>query len=91
MRSRIAARGCVPGGTRRSRQRASTTVRVSARKAASRDGRISTYIHEGYELTSRPDAYFVAGTKNSSHLYRFSTHRYLNLNMFAVDSYFTPT
>src|SRR5207253_956840 len=49
--------------------RAETRHRV--RLGASRDGRISAYIHEGFEVTSRPDAYFVAGTKNSTHLYGF--------------------
>jgi xanthine dehydrogenase YagR molybdenum-binding subunit len=49
--------------------RAETRHRV--RLGASRDGRIAAYIHEGFEVTSRPDAYFVGGTKNSAHLYGF--------------------
>jgi xanthine dehydrogenase YagR molybdenum-binding subunit len=49
--------------------RAETRHRV--RLGASRDGRIVSYIHEGAEVTSRPDAYFVGGSKNSAHLYGF--------------------
>src|SRR5262249_46584827 len=49
--------------------RAETRHRI--RLGASRDGRIDAYIHEGFEVTSRPDAYFVGGTKNSTHLYGF--------------------
>jgi xanthine dehydrogenase YagR molybdenum-binding subunit len=49
--------------------RAETRHRV--RLGAARDGRIAAYIHEGFEVTSRPDAYFVAGSKNSAHLYGF--------------------
>jgi xanthine dehydrogenase YagR molybdenum-binding subunit len=49
--------------------RAETRHRV--RLGASRNGKISAYIHEGWEVTSRPDAYFVGGTKNSTHLYGF--------------------
>jgi xanthine dehydrogenase YagR molybdenum-binding subunit len=49
--------------------RAETRHRV--RLGAARDGRIAAYIHEGFEVTSRPDAYFVAGTKSSAHLYGF--------------------
>jgi xanthine dehydrogenase YagR molybdenum-binding subunit len=49
--------------------RAETRHRV--RLGAARDGNISAYIHEGLEVTSRPDAYFVGGSKNSTHLYGF--------------------
>ena len=49
--------------------RAETRHRI--RLGASREGKISAYIHEGWEVTSRPDAYLVGGTKNSTHLYGF--------------------
>jgi xanthine dehydrogenase YagR molybdenum-binding subunit len=47
--------------------RAETHHRV--RLGADRDGRITALIHEGWELTSRPDAYLVAGTSASTRMY----------------------
>ena len=49
--------------------RAETRHRI--RLGAAPDGKITSYIHEGFEVTSRPDAYFVAGTRNCTHLYSF--------------------
>ncbi len=49
--------------------RAETEHRV--RLAASSDGTLAAYLHEGRELTSRPDNYFVAGTETSSRMYAF--------------------
>jgi xanthine dehydrogenase YagR molybdenum-binding subunit len=37
--------------------------------AAGRDGKLTSYHHEGYEVTSRDDDYVVAGTKNSAAMY----------------------
>ena len=39
------------------------------RLAAERDGRLTALVHEGSELTSRPDNYMVAGTDASTRLY----------------------
>ena len=39
------------------------------RLAAERDGKLTALIHEGSELTSRPDNYMVAGTDASTRLY----------------------
>lgn len=47
--------------------RAETEHRV--RLAASRDGRLQALSHEGFEVTSRPDAYAVAGTDASTRMY----------------------
>jgi xanthine dehydrogenase YagR molybdenum-binding subunit len=47
--------------------RAETRHRV--RLGADRQGRLQALIHEGYEVTSRPDAYKVAGTDASTRLY----------------------
>jgi xanthine dehydrogenase YagR molybdenum-binding subunit len=38
---------------------------------AQTDGRITSFIHEGWEVTSRPDAYSVAGVEDSARLYGF--------------------
>jgi len=43
------------------------------RMGASRDGKITAFIHEGEEVTSRPDPYAVAGVEDSARLYRFGT------------------
>lgn len=51
--------------------RAETQQRV--RLAAQRDGKLLAYMHEGREITSRPDNYFVGGTKDTSHMYAFGT------------------
>ena len=47
--------------------RAETEHRV--RLAASRDGRLQALSHEGFEVTSRPDTYAVAGTDASTRMY----------------------
>jgi xanthine dehydrogenase YagR molybdenum-binding subunit len=49
--------------------RAETHHRV--RLGARRDGRMVGYSHEGWEVSSRPDPYVVAGVKESAHLYGF--------------------
>ena len=49
--------------------RAETQQRV--RLAAGRDGKLVAYMHEGREITSRPDNYFVGGSKDTSHMYAF--------------------
>ena len=51
--------------------RAETEHRV--RLAAGRDGKLAAYLHEGREVTSRPDSYFVGGTEDSSRMYAFGT------------------
>jgi len=47
--------------------RAETRHRV--RLAATREGKLQALIHEGWEITSRPDDYKVAGTDASTRLY----------------------
>jgi xanthine dehydrogenase YagR molybdenum-binding subunit len=47
--------------------RAETRHRV--RLGASRDGRLQALIHEGWEISSRPDDYKVAGTDATTRLY----------------------
>jgi xanthine dehydrogenase YagR molybdenum-binding subunit len=47
--------------------RAETRHRV--RLGAARDGRLSAYAHEAWELTSRADVYFNAGTDNTVRMY----------------------
>jgi xanthine dehydrogenase YagR molybdenum-binding subunit len=49
--------------------RAETRHRI--RMGASRDGKIAAFIHEGEEVTSRPDPYAVAGVEDSARLYGF--------------------
>jgi len=49
--------------------RAETRHRV--RLGAGRDGKLVGYSHQGWEITSRPDPYAVAGVKESAHLYAF--------------------
>jgi xanthine dehydrogenase YagR molybdenum-binding subunit len=49
--------------------RAETRHRV--RLGARRDGKFVGYSHEGWEVSSRPDPYVVAGVKDSAHLYAF--------------------
>ncbi len=51
--------------------RAETRHRV--RLGADRDGRLVSYMHEGWELTSRMDPYFNAGTDNTVHMYDAGT------------------
>jgi xanthine dehydrogenase YagR molybdenum-binding subunit len=47
--------------------RAETRHRV--RLGASRDGRLTALIHEGWEVTSRPSSYNVAGTQTTARMY----------------------
>ena len=47
--------------------RAETRHRV--RLGASRDGKLTALIHEGWELSSRPDAYFNGGTDTTCRIY----------------------
>jgi xanthine dehydrogenase YagR molybdenum-binding subunit len=49
--------------------RAETRHRI--RMGAQRDGKISSFIHEGSEVTSRPDPYAVAGVEDSARLYSY--------------------
>jgi xanthine dehydrogenase YagR molybdenum-binding subunit len=49
--------------------RAETHHRI--RLGAQRDGKITSFTHEGWEVTSRPDAYSVAGVEDSARLYGF--------------------
>jgi xanthine dehydrogenase YagR molybdenum-binding subunit len=51
--------------------RAETRHRI--RIGAQRDGKITSFIHEGWEVTSRPDPYSVAGVEDSARLYGFGT------------------
>jgi xanthine dehydrogenase YagR molybdenum-binding subunit len=51
--------------------RAETRHRI--RIGAARDGRIASFIHEGTEITSRPDDYAVHGVEDSARLYGFGT------------------
>ncbi len=44
-------------------------TRHHVRLGASRDGRLQSLRHEGFEVTSRPDNYMVAGTDASTRLY----------------------
>ncbi len=45
-------------------------TRHHLRLGATRDGRLTALTHEGWEVTSRPDDYKVAGTDASSRLYK---------------------
>ena len=49
--------------------RAETRHRI--RLGAARDGKLVGYSHEGWEISSRPDPYVVAGVEDSAHLYAF--------------------
>jgi len=49
--------------------RAETRHRI--RVGAQRNGKITSFIHEGREVTSRPDPYSVAGVEDSARLYGF--------------------
>ena len=51
--------------------RAETRHRV--RLGARRDGKLVGYSHDGFEVSSRPDPYVVAGVNESAHLYAFGT------------------
>jgi xanthine dehydrogenase YagR molybdenum-binding subunit len=48
-------------------------TRHHIRMGATRDGKIKSFIHEGSEVTSRPDPYAVAGVEDSARLYGFGT------------------
>ncbi|WP_406856415.1 xanthine dehydrogenase family protein molybdopterin-binding subunit [Alsobacter sp. KACC 23698] len=45
-------------------------TRHHVRLGASRDGRLTALSHEGWEVTSRPDAYMVAGTDTTARMYK---------------------
>ncbi|MBV9237381.1 MAG: xanthine dehydrogenase family protein molybdopterin-binding subunit [Xanthobacteraceae bacterium] len=49
--------------------RAETRHRI--RLGARRDGKLVGYEHEGFEITSRPDKYFVAGVEDAARLYAY--------------------
>jgi xanthine dehydrogenase YagR molybdenum-binding subunit len=49
--------------------RAETRHRI--RLGARRDGKLVGYAHEGWEISSRPDPYVVAGVEDSARLYAF--------------------
>src|SRR3979490_1296831 len=49
--------------------RAETRHRI--RIGAERGGKIASFIHEGWEVTSRPDPYSVSGVEDSDRLYGF--------------------
>ncbi|WP_292720173.1 xanthine dehydrogenase family protein molybdopterin-binding subunit, partial [Mesorhizobium sp.] len=51
--------------------RAETRHRI--RIGANRDGRITAFGHEGWEVTSRPDAYVVGGTSATSRMYNYGS------------------
>jgi xanthine dehydrogenase YagR molybdenum-binding subunit len=51
--------------------RAETRHRI--RMGAERGGKITGFIHEGWEVTSRPDPYAVAGVEDSARLYGFGS------------------
>jgi xanthine dehydrogenase YagR molybdenum-binding subunit len=58
--------------------RAETRHRI--RMGAERSGKITSFIHEGWEVTSRPDPYSVAGVEDSARLYGFgSVKTHVNL------------
>jgi xanthine dehydrogenase YagR molybdenum-binding subunit len=46
-------------------------TRHHIRLGASRDGKLVGYSHEGWEISSRPDPYVVAGVEDSAQLYAF--------------------
>jgi len=49
--------------------RAETRHRI--RVGAARNGKIASFEHEGWEITSRPDSYSVSGVEDSARLYGF--------------------
>jgi xanthine dehydrogenase YagR molybdenum-binding subunit len=53
--------------------RAETQHRI--RIGAEPDGKITSFIHEGWEVTSRPDPYAVAGVEDSARVYGFGAVR----------------
>jgi xanthine dehydrogenase YagR molybdenum-binding subunit len=48
-------------------------TRHHIRIGAQQDGKIVGFIHEGQEITSRPDPYTVAGVEDSARLYNYGT------------------
>jgi xanthine dehydrogenase YagR molybdenum-binding subunit len=46
-------------------------TRHHIRLGARRDGKLAGYSHEGFEVTSRPDPYGVAGVEDSARLYAY--------------------
>ena len=46
-------------------------TRHHIRLGASRDGKLLGYSHEGWEISSRPDPYVVAGVEDTAQLYAF--------------------
>ena len=46
-------------------------TRHHVRLGANREGKLLAYLHEGFEVTSRPDDYKVAGTEDTSVLYDY--------------------
>ncbi len=44
-------------------------TKQTVKLGASRDGRLQAFSHEGFEITSRPDPYAVAGTDASTRMY----------------------
>src|SRR5712672_480871 len=50
-------------------------TRHHIRLGARRDGKLTAYSHEGWEISSRPDPYVVAGVEESAHLYAFGAVR----------------
>src|SRR5579871_690865 len=53
--------------------RAETRHRI--RMGADQSGKIGSFIHEGWEVSSRPDPYMVAGVEDSARLYGFGSVR----------------
>jgi xanthine dehydrogenase YagR molybdenum-binding subunit len=51
--------------------RAETRHRI--RMGAQKDGKITSFNHEGWEISSRPDPYSVAGVEDSGRLYSFGS------------------
>jgi len=51
--------------------RAETRHRI--RIGATRDGKITAFAHEGWEVTSRPDAYVVGGTSATGRMYGYGS------------------
>ena len=46
-------------------------TRHHIRLGAGKDGKLVGYMHEGWEVSSRPDPYVVAGVEDSAHIYPF--------------------
>ncbi|GHD05034.1 xanthine dehydrogenase family protein molybdopterin-binding subunit [Tianweitania populi] len=48
-------------------------TRHHIRMGADRDGRITAFAHEGWEVTSRPDPYVVGGTSTTGRMYDYGS------------------